>query len=110
MINGNGSSNSNRYFLRCEVEPGMFIDELLAMFEGADPAAIDHPIKIQVLVDAELVNLKGQKPSRGHPTTGQLVVEMIEKLHDWALIALPQPGIPVGSTAVVRNDKLSPVA
>lgn len=107
--NGRVESKSVRYYLPCQVEPGMFAEEFLAVFEGADPTTENQMIKIQLLVDAEVVNLHGRTPSRGRPTNGQLIVELVRRMKDWAVVALPQPAFPVGTTAIVHSKNLAPV-
>jgi hypothetical protein len=84
----------------------MFDDELLATFEAVDPAAANQTVTIQVLVDAKLISSMQGQPQRGHPVRGLLRVEVVRPLDQWAIVALPQPGIPVGDTAIVPNEGL----
>jgi hypothetical protein len=104
---GDRKKETLRCYIQCKVQPGMFKDEFLAVFEGADPSAGGQVIKVQLFVDSALVQeLKG-RPERGREVDGMLLVEVIKRTHEWALIALPQPAIPVGPTAVVRDSNLA---
>jgi hypothetical protein len=94
----------------CTVQPGMFDNEYLVVFESADPDAPERTIQVQVFVDERLVSSLAEKPRPNQPAKGLLVVELVKKFNSkWALIALPQPAVPVGATAIVRTDDLESV-
>jgi hypothetical protein len=110
MSGQNGRKQPARYYhLPCKVQPGMFQDELLAIFEGMDPAAGGGAVKVQLFVDSNLVADIQGTPQRGREVDARLVVELIRTTNGLAVIALPQPAVPVGPTAVVRNEQLAQV-
>ena len=104
--NGNGKLAASSIYLRCSVQPGMFNDELYIIFQGLDPDSPDQTIDIQVLVDNKLVKDLGGMPEQGQPVDGLLLVELVRTSEATAIIALPQPAVPIGDTAIVRRTCL----
>jgi hypothetical protein len=93
-------------YVECEVLPGMFPGEYLAIFEALDPNDPNRQIKVRVLVDKENIEVGGV-PEKGKPARGQLRVYVAEKKKGYVLVILPQPGQPVGESAVVHEDDLA---
>jgi hypothetical protein len=93
-------------FIECDVLPGMFPGEYLAIFEALDPNNPTKQIKVRVLVDKENIEVEGV-PHKGKPIKGQLRVYMVAKQKGYVLVILPQPGQPVGESVVLREDELA---
>lgn len=94
-------------YLECSAEPGMFRDEFLVFIDGLDPDHINESVRVQVLVDSDLVKLRGKEPKRGQPVAGLLRVSVAKVLSNGvAIVVLPQPGIPVGESVLVREGAL----
>jgi len=94
--------------VECEVLPGMFPGEYLAIFEAQDPGDADAQkrITVRVLVDKENIEVDGV-PQRGKPVKGRLKVHIVAKHQGYVSAVLPQPGEPVGESVVVREDELA---
>ena len=84
----------------------MFPDELLVFLEAIDPSAPDRTIHVQLLVDSKQVEDLDGTPARGKPVPAWLRVALANTSHGLATIVLPQPAMPVGETAVVRESTL----
>lgn len=93
-------------YVDCQVLPGMFPGEYLAIFEALDPNDPTKRITVRVLVDKENIKADGT-PDRGKPVKGRLRVYMVAKQRGYVLAILPQPGQPVGESVVVREDELA---
>ncbi|HJT30694.1 MAG TPA: hypothetical protein VJ783_01420 [Pirellulales bacterium] len=94
-------------YVACSAEPGMFKDELLIFIEGVDPERPDKPLVAQVLVDADLVRSVHGTPQRGRPVACALKVGLVRITGGVATIVLPQSGIPVGESMLVKTDLLT---
>ncbi len=93
-------------YMECEVLPGMFPGEYLAIFGALDPNDPNKQIKVRVLVDKENIEVEGV-PAKGKPARGQLRVYVADRQKGYVLVILPQPGQPVGESAVVHEDELA---
>ena len=103
-----GELGTSRY-IPCQAEPGMFDGEFLVFVNAVDPRSPSQTISVQLLVDREVVEFKGQ-PARGCAVDGRLRVSVLDNQGGFAFVALPQPAIPVGERMIVRADELSEVA
>jgi hypothetical protein len=93
-------------YVECQVLPGMFPGEYLAIFEAIDPSDSAKRITVRVLVDKENLEVDGM-PERGKPVRGRLKVYIVAKRNGYVSAVLPQPGQPVGESIVVREDELA---
>jgi hypothetical protein len=99
------TSGKSAYVL-CNVEPGMFADEVLVSIQGVDPVKGTNTLRVQLLADAALVTAE-DRPKRGRPVRGKLRVSVVRVQQGIATVVLPQPAIPVGEAMLVRQEQLT---
>src|SRR5207249_8545766 len=86
----------SRVFIPCRVMPGWFREEWIVLIDAADPKNSGKTIEVQMFADAtDVIDLEGT-PTKEHPVKGYVRVSLAGSENGFALILLPQFGIPVG--------------
>jgi hypothetical protein len=110
MVSGNKNGKKPKQdafqYVPCTVEPGMFRGEFLVHANAIDPNDPSERISVQVLVDDWLVRNVSGTPQRHKPVPGYLRVGVSHLEEGYAIVVLPQLGIPVGESMVVHADSL----
>ena len=97
---------SVKYYVRCQAQPGMFLDELLVYVDAIMSPDATQATPVELLVDADLViNLTGT-PQQGKPVGGLLRVSLTNQKNGFSAIILPQPSVPRGPAIVVKTTDL----
>ncbi len=93
--------------IACNVLPGMFRGEYLAIFSARDPQDPSKAITVRVFADKENFDEVSGTPSKDRPVKGRLKVYVVAKKQGFASAILPQPGQPVGESVVVSEGELA---